>query len=127
MKCLLCQENIKAQSGTRPPVIDQFFGPDIQASEGIFDHWEMHEHMSFRHGFVRAHDNNKSKTAVAYRCVVEEVEVNGKTYHFGDYIEEQPNGKLLHVPGGIYPNNDTVNVTRVVEGTITFPGTGSPS
>ena len=104
-----------------------FFGPDMRAAEGIFDQWEMQEHMSFRHGFVRAHDNNKAKTAEAYRCVVEEVEVNGKTYRFGDYIEKQPNGKLLHVPGGIYPNNDTVEVTRVVEGTITFPETGSPS
>jgi len=82
------------------------------------------EHMMFRHGFARAHGDNVSEGVAEtyYRILAEPVEIGARTFKFGDFVEFK-NGRLkVHVPGGIYADNDEIQTTRRVS--ISWPASG---
>ena len=116
MKCMLCGDNIKITMNTMPLAIANAF-PNAQPLPGVFDGWEMVSHMSFTHGFQKVRKNNTTKTSDAYYCTVEETEINGTTYRFGDYVEKVK-GKLFHCPGKLLHNSEVVQTSTYVEGSI---------
>ena len=78
--------------------------------------------MMYQHGFDRAYqDNTSDGVAEAYYRVVDEpLEIEGRTFQFGDYVEFK-NGQIkVHAPGGIYPSNDEVKTIRLFKDTISF-------
>ena len=73
----------------------------------------------FQHGFTRAHRDNTSEGVAEsyYRVVGEPLEIDGRTFKFGDFVEFK-NGRLkVHVPGGVYPDNEGIQVARIVKTT----------
>ena len=116
MICMLCGENIKIKKDTMPPAIARDF-PNARPLKGVFDDWEMSSHMTFVHGFSKVRRNNTGKTSEAYYCVVEEVEINGTTYQWGDYVEKV-NGKVMHYPGSLFPDRNVIQLSAYAEGTI---------
>ena len=79
--------------------------------------------MMFQHGFARAHRDNTSEGVAEayYRVLGEPLEIDGRSFKFGDFVEFK-NGRLrVHAPGNIYPNNEEVQTTHIVKTTISFP------
>ena len=111
-KCPLCHDPVGQPQSER--VIRRVF-PGAGIPPGIAP-TALDEHMMFQHGFTRAHSDNTSMGVAEayYRILAEPLEIDGRTFNFGDFVEFK-NGRLkVHVPGGIYSNNDEVRTTRRV-------------
>ena len=117
-KCPQCQNQVEqSQVGRR---LREIF-PRIEIIPGGGP-IALDEHMMFQHGFARAHrDNTSEGVAESYYQVVDQpLEIDGRTFKFGDFVEFK-NGRLkVHVPGGVYPSNEDIQVTRIIKTTISF-------
>ena len=124
-KCPLCQNQVEQPQMERR--IQESFAR-IKITPGVLP-TALDEHMMFQHGFARAYGDNTSEgvSESYYRVLGEEpLEIDGRTFKFGDYVEFK-NGRLkVHVPGGVYPDNESIQVTRIVKTTISFPDERNP-
>ena len=110
-RCPLCQEAVGRSMAAQ--TMRQFL-PDATDLDGVGgDDPDLDEHMAFGHGFNRAHLDNTTVVAKHYyRVVGEPIEIEGRTYKFGDMIEVKKGRVSLVVPGGIYSNNGAVKLSR---------------
>ena len=119
LKCPLCQNQVE-QLQVERFLRERFPGAEITPGGGPT---ELDGHMMFQHGFTRAHGDNTSEGVAEsyYRVVGELFEIDGRTFKFGDFVEFK-NGRLkVHVPGGVYPDNEGIQVTRIVKTTVPVP------
>ena len=117
-KCQLCQNQVE-QSQVERRLREIFPGIEITPGDGPT---ALDEHMMFQHGFARAYGDNTSEGVAEsyYRVVDEPLEIDGRTFKFGDFVEFR-NGRLkVHVPSGVYPGNEDIQVTRIIKTTISF-------
>ena len=117
-KCPLCQNPVGEPQGEK--LVRKAF-PDAEITPGVGP-TALDEHMMFQHGFTRAHsDNTSGGVAEAYyRILSEPIEINGRTFNFGDYVEFKKGKLTVHAPGGIYADNQEVQTTHIVKTTIWF-------
>ena len=105
-KCPLCQNQVEQPQMERR--IQESFSR-IEITPGVLP-TALDEHMMFQHGFARAYGDNTSEgvSESYYRVLGEPLEIDGRTFKFGDYVEFK-NGRLkVHVPGGVYPDNESI-------------------
>ncbi len=114
-KCALCKQPVE-----KSRLLERLVSMGFNVSEISNQLSDMEEHMALAHGFNRAYKDNLSDGVAEayYRIVGESVEIAGKTYRFGDYIEIRGGKVVVHAPGGIYPNNDSIELKRHYTGTI---------
>ena len=115
LKCPLCQNQVE-QLQVERFLRERFPGAGITPGGGPT---ELDGHMMFQHGFTRAHRDNTSEGVAEsyYRVVGEPLEIDGRTFKFGGFVEFK-NGRLkVHVPGGVYPDNEGIQVARIVKTT----------
>ncbi len=114
-KCALCKQPVE-----KSRLLERLVSMGFDVSEVSNLLSDMEEHMAFAHGFNRAYKNNVSEGVAEayYRVVSEPLEIEGKTYRFGDYIEIKRGKVVVHAPGGIYQNNDSITLEMHYSGTI---------
>ena len=114
-KCALCKQPVEKSRSLERLVSMRF---DVSEMLSLLS--DMEEHMAFAHGFNRAYKNNASEGVAEayYRVVSEPVEIEGKTYRFGDYIEIKRGKVVVYAPGGIYPNNDSITLEMYYSGSL---------
>ena len=115
--CPLCHNPVPQPQSERR-VREAFPGAEI--TPGVAP-TALDEHMMFQHGFTRAYADNASKGVAEayYRILAEPLEIDGRTFKFGDFVEFK-NGRLkVHVPGGVYADNDEVQTTHRVSASWT--------
>ena len=114
-KCALCKQPVK-----KSRLLERLVSMGFDVSEVSDQLSDMEEHMAFAHGFNRAYKDNLSDGVAEayYRVVSEPVEIAGKTYKFGDYIEIKKGKVVVHAPGGIYQDNDSIELVRRYTGSI---------
>ena len=123
-KCPLCQNQVELPQMERR-IQESFSG--IEITPGVLP-TALDEHMMFQHGFALAYGDNTSEgvSESYYRVLGEPLEIDRRTFKFGDYVEFK-NGRLkVHVPGGVYPDNESIQVTRIVKTTLPFQDERNP-
>jgi len=115
-QCLLCGQQLQP-AGVIERIRSALPGVEIPPNVAPTD---LEEHMAFQHGFSKAYKRNVSEgiAEAYYRVVDKPIEINGRTFNFGDYVEFENGQLVIHAPGGIYPDNDMVKLERRFEGFI---------